>query len=284
MGELAASKGGRKFTDAATRAQIKAQIQRTLSVTLRNSRAPSSKVTTSSLLRYWHDFYNLAQLDPATCFGSEYTVNHKVEMSEANLLSAFATFVVKFPRNKSGQNSADYATQVVASVRSLNAETLGRRPGMTPAGASHESFKTVVKGLRKMAPSIAVRRNPVMQHHLRAVTKTLDLDGSVVDRVLWALWVTQFQGTLRAGDLIRAKGDGARSWCPNRDTEGACLRVGIARDASGRTLGARLTLALKLTKKLSTRHFNLASLSCSLQRLKVSFPVFCKNPTHNTLL
>lgn len=82
---------------------------------------------------------------------------------------------------------------------------------------------------------------------MRAVKGVLNLE-TQSHRVLWALWLTQWQGVLRAGDLIRVRGEEGRAWLPERDTHRARVAVTVARNALGQAIGAGLKLTLKPTK------------------------------------
>lgn len=76
----------------------------------------------------------------------------------------------------------------------------------------------------------------------------MEHEGNQVHRVFWALWLCQWQGVLRSGDIIRDAKDKRRGWEPERDTHRGRLSVDIGRDVVGRVLCARIKLSLKPTK------------------------------------
>ena len=145
-------------------------------------------------------------------------------LKELDTLSAFAVFIVFFPRVKGrskGTNSVDYALGVISSVRSHYAAQQGRAPGRSQVAGSDYCFKRVISGLRKIAPHTKNRKVPLLQHHLRALKRQLDLEGSQRDRVFWALWLTQWQGVLRSADLIKPRREGQNLWDPAQETHSA---------------------------------------------------------------
>lgn len=166
-------RGGRRSGDAAERCRVRAVIQQTLNLALQNSLAASSRVKISSHLRYWQEFCRVAQVDPNSCFYDEGTTSAGVRLAEADLLAAFASFFVRYPRRQTPSNGAVYASQVVSSVRTMYAETIGRRPGNGDDSAQPARLRAALKGLAKMAPPKRASRLPVLQQHLRAVRSTL---------------------------------------------------------------------------------------------------------------
>lgn len=50
--------------------------------------------------------------------------------AEAELIASFLVFVVRFPRRKQTSNTAAYAAQVLAAVRTYYADRIGRRTGI----------------------------------------------------------------------------------------------------------------------------------------------------------
>lgn len=87
-----------------------------------------------------------------------------------------------------------------------------------------------------------------MQHQLREIRKQMDLEGSQMHRTLWALWLTQWQGVLRGGDLIRGDKDQLHAWDASRDTHRGRVELGIGRDVDGNVLGAKISTHIKPTK------------------------------------
>lgn len=191
----------------------------------------------------------LGQLEPEKCFS-----NHEMNpagaqlRAEAALLASFAAFLVAFPRSSTKRNSALYAQQIISSVRTFYEDKIGRRPRLLPNGRAHGHLKAAMKGLRAIAPVRAKRRLQILQYHLRAVKRVLDLCNNQFHRVLCCMWLMQWQGCMRASDIIRRKREGARCWAPERDTHRGRIKVGIARGTDGRPIGASITLMMKPTK------------------------------------
>lgn len=226
-----------------------AAIRSTLKQALDVSYAPATKAVQKTHLAYWYDFCKVAQMSPHTCFSANiFAADTAALAAEANILSAFLAFIVIHPRGKKAHNTAAYALQILSTVRAFFADAISRRPGIALNGASAGNLKAVVTGLRRVSPSPVLRRKPILQFHLRAIRARLQLRTNHLHRVAWALWLTQWQGCLRAGDLLRGKKGGAFAWCPAKDTHRGRVSVGIAHDTGGRVIGAGLTLRLKPTK------------------------------------
>lgn len=132
---------------------------------------------------------------------------------------------------------------MLASIRSVYADALDRRPGIDTVGNTHHHLATVLKGLLNLAPTPQSKPLPLLQHHLRAVRQVLDLKKQL-HRVLWTLWLPQWQGVFRAGDLLRERGVGVRGWQPTRYTHRERVSVAVARDPRGRAIGVGLTIRL----------------------------------------
>lgn len=130
-------------------------------------------------------------------FGAEIWLGGICLRDEERILGLYAIYVVSFPRIAGKvRNTASYAECSVSAVRDRVYERFGRLPG----GASGETrfLRKIYKGLHKLAPSgVRPLRLPILQDALRAVRARLDLEGSGRDRVLWALWLCQWQGVKR---------------------------------------------------------------------------------------
>lgn len=248
--ERALSASGRvRFADEVQREQAAKTVRVLTSKALGQSLAPSSRCTMSSHLRFWAEFCQLAQLNPNDCFGDGSKDPSGLQIkAEAAVLAAFASFVIAFPRGTAKNNTAKYAGQVIATVRSYYEDSLGCRPGIIANGSSHAHLKAAMKGLRAIAPAVEPKRRPILQYLLRAIKRMLQLESNQRHRVLWAMWLLQWQGCMRAGDLIRGKRESARAWAADKDMHRGRLRVGLARDESGRVIGPSLTLVIKPTK------------------------------------
>lgn len=129
----------------------------------------------------------------------------------------FAHIVFRPRRRNKTHNTATYARKVIAFVRDEYERHHGRIIDH-PAAEMNLELHRLQKGLSKVAPSMEKPRLPVFQYHMRVIRRTLDLDNSQLYRVLWSLWCTQFQGVLRAGDLIRQMTEVQSQWDPELDT------------------------------------------------------------------
>lgn len=177
------------------------------------SSAIGTKIQKESHWKYWLNFMSLIKEDPKS-FGAPRVNNRTPGMirqtTEMNTLKQFFAHIVFRPRRKNkSHNTAAYVRKVKASVRDEYERQHGRRVGPPTAELNLELHK-LEKGLSKVAPSQDKPRLPVLQYHMRAARRTLDLDNSPLDRVLWALWCTQFYRVLRAGELIRPSTEGPR--------------------------------------------------------------------------
>lgn len=160
--------------------------------------------------------------------------------------------VIQNVRKSGNHNSVSYAEQVIASVRSHYATLGGRRPSLYWDGTGGVRLKRVIKGLRKMCPTKKLVRKPILQHHLRAVRGKLDLKSNQMHRVIWALWLTQWQEVLRSSDLIKRDDDKNLPWLPDKETQRGRITADMGRDTEGRTTGAQLSLKLKPHKTNQT--------------------------------
>lgn len=223
--------------------------------------AVTTKSTQASHWNYWVDFCKMMHIDVESfgrCEEGEAQPTIAQVNAESGALAVFATFVVFYPRqNGKEANTAAYAEKCMASVRSFYAEKWGRRPGLNITGTSTHLMKLVLKGLHKRSPSKQEARLPIMQQHLRAVKARMDLEHNQAHKTLWALWLTQWQGVSRSGDLIRPKSEMARAWNPKRDTHRGRLSFEDQKDRSGRTIGKRVVIILKPTKTDQTGEMGL---------------------------
>jgi hypothetical protein len=144
-----------------------------------------------SAWRYWIEFCSIVGIDP-TCFGR--LPSHEPQASldqlreEDDILGAFAVFVVFYPRKgREPLNTAKYAENVIAGVRSCCEAEYHRRPGVQVTGRNGPTLRGLIKALHKRAPSKKRPRFPTMPHHLRALRRTLDLRRSARDRRFWLL-------------------------------------------------------------------------------------------------
>lgn len=215
------------------------------------SSAIGTRIQKESHWKYWLDFMGQINEDFRT-FGSPIDTNRVKDRArqtkELNTLKQFFSHIVFRPRRKSKRhNTAAYARKVIASVRD-EYERQHRISIGPPTTELNLELHRLEKGLSKIAPSQEKPRLPVLQYHMRAVRRTLDLDNNQLDRVLWALWCTQFQGVLRAGDLIRPMTEDPRRWDPDLDTHRGRVtwhRIRGESHAEGRT---RMKIQLKPIK------------------------------------
>lgn len=87
--------------------------------------------------------------------------------AESDLIAAFLAFVVQFPRSFYTLNTAQYALQVISTVRSYYDDLCGRRVGLNAAGRCSGRPKAVACGLRRIAPCTRRVQRPILQMHLR---------------------------------------------------------------------------------------------------------------------
>lgn len=177
-----------RFANEDERAHVARTVRALTRKALDESLAGSSRCIMQSHLRFWTEFCELGQLNADTCFGDSCAASSAMQLkAEATLLAAFASFVIAFPRGTKNRNTASYVSQIFATVRTFYEDKLGRRPGLMPSGSSHAHLKAAMKGLRTLAPKSKPRRLPIVQYHLHAVKRVLQLRSSQFHRVLWAM-------------------------------------------------------------------------------------------------
>lgn len=205
--------------------------------------ALSSAVKRKSELLFFREFCATLALD----FDSFGAAGVMTLSDEEHVLSLFAVFVVHYPRQtkkvkSGGLNTAKYAEDCLSAVRAYCYARHGRIPG--PEARSARQLSLVLKGLHKRAPSgRRALRSPILQVHLRAIRKLLNLEDSPLDRMIWAFFLTCWQGACRCGDLLRGKRyAGSQAWCPQFDTHRGRLAFSHVDGTSG---VLRATLRLK---------------------------------------
>lgn len=158
--------------------------------------ATTTRMVYDSHGRYFNEFCAVVGLDPLR-FGAVVGLGGISRHDEERVLALYAMYVVTFPRiSGEDHNSANYAECSVSALRDRVYERYCRVPGGPPAECRF--LRKVFKSLHKRAPSgERAFRPPVLQDAMRAVRARLDLGGSGYDRVLWALWLTQWQGVKR---------------------------------------------------------------------------------------
>lgn len=154
---------------------------------------------------------------------------------ENDILALFAIFCVFYPMQPGKDthfcvfylvqlgkemNRASTAENYLGAIRVQYEHHLGRRPGSIMSGqnAYALSIKRVLRALHKRAPSEQNKKIPLLQLHLRALKKRLDLEGSAHDRCFWHLVLSAWQGVLRLGDLIQGRREKDRPWVPSEQT------------------------------------------------------------------
>lgn len=99
--------------------------------------------------------------------------------------------------------------------------------------------------LNNLVNKLCRLREPISAVHLRRVRDCMDLQNSQKHRTLWALWLSQWHGVLRSGDLIRSKAcDVSSEWRPDFDTHVGRLSTEFVRTEENREL-LRFVLCLK---------------------------------------
>lgn len=214
-----------------------------------------TKIQKESHWSYWVQFMSLIDEDIHTfvdASGVTRTSRQVRQHKELSTLKRFFAHVVFRSRRKSkSHNTAAYARKVIASVKYEYQRQHGRLIG-PPGTYLNSELCRLEKGLSKVAPSQENPRLPVLQYHMRAVRRTLNLENNQVDRVLWALCCTQFKGVMRAGDLIRPVTEGIREWNPELDTHRGRVTFHRVRGESHAEGNIRLNLKLKSIKNDQT--------------------------------
>ena len=208
--------------------------------------AESTEANQSSAMRYWIEYCEVRQLDYAS-FGQ--LADDALGVSVGQLrredeeLASFAAYVVNYPRQAGKQyNSGNYAAQCISHVRSWYSTQPGvspRRPGSGLWGGDDRlgsSLARVLKGMRKLHPSVVSKRKPVLLQHLERIRARLDLCGdgpqAQFERVMWAFVCTAWQGVRRSAELLSGKP--GREWEPGRVMHRGRLRiVNVQREGGG---------------------------------------------------
>lgn len=164
----------------------------------------------ASHIQYWKEYLLKMDIDFST-FGSRTWTCKEHEISirkrETSILSGFLFYVVTKPRkNNRLYNSCDYARNVCSTIRQYYLTMNGREIGLVNSGYDKLLTGKVIKGLSKFSPQIKQYRMPILQSHLRLIKSYLDINNKHSDRTVWALWLTQWQGVMRCGDLLRSSG------------------------------------------------------------------------------
>lgn len=185
------------------------------------SAAIGNKVQNSSHWQYWTDFMKLMGEDAESFGSSTHAPQARRRIAQEKEMTTIKRFlsdlVFKPIRRNKKHNSVSYSRKVIASIREEYSRHYNRTIGI-PGSDFNQILGRLEKGIRKVAPSEGRPTIPVLQYHMWSVKRTLHLQTNPIDRVLWAMWCTQLQGVLRAGDLIRPTAEAARKWDLNLDT------------------------------------------------------------------
>ena len=189
---------------------------------LETALAPSTMACYSSYYTFFFEF--------CAMHGISYEHFGKLEVDggvgraeEDIILQRFAIYVVHYPRDAKmiaagTLSTGDHAAACVTGTKKSVFDRCGRRPGL-PDGENH-GLRYTLRSLRKISPSgTREPRLPIMQLHLNKIRALLDLDGSQLHRVLWALWTTPWKLVCRCGDLLRRQyvtGPFAARWDTHR--------------------------------------------------------------------
>jgi len=161
-------------------------------------------------IRKWNRFAEIIDIDPKT-YGNADRIRSarmpRLITGEAEILSAFAAYCFRGAgKNIKGWIRKDTVIEDIRFVRAHYAEQNARTPGLFPDGRQPEQLNRIIDGMDRLQPRKKQDRLPVMQQHLHKIKKVMDLnDGR--HRALWALWLCQWQGLLRSGDLIRPRNE-----------------------------------------------------------------------------
>jgi len=205
-------------------------------------------------MRKWQRFAEIFDIDLNT-FGDA-SKRRPEDMQEAliwegELLSAFAAYSFRNScyRTKSSIRSEAVMTDLYHIKQQL-LEKFGRVPGQQADGRMTTQYNQMIAGIKRLQRSPAKPRLPVLQQHLRLVKTVLDLANNKMHRALWALWLTEWQGAMRSGDLIRAKTKDAltRPWNPDLDTHRGRISAQMIFNSRGEELGVGLELQVKPIK------------------------------------
>lgn len=227
-------------------------LQQSVGAAIDLGRSDGTHIAKRSHMAYWKAFKEETGMDTSTFYiptwGSqrgEFTARQR----ENEILACFAAYVVHRPRRiGKGRNTGAYARLVVASIRSCFAEEVGRQPGTNARHFSSTVLGPLFKGLEKFSPSPQQYRLPILQQHLRLIRKHLDVEGSHEDCTLWALWLTQWQGVLRSGDLIKSGGHARSNWNPETCTHRGRVTTDVIVEEGALQGRIRVSLELKPTK------------------------------------
>lgn len=125
--------------------------------------------------------------------------------NELDTLSVFASFRVFAHRNNDKgrfTNSVNYSEQVISSVSVHYAVIHGGRRGITDWPLEVKQLVYTLNGLRKFAPKEVQVKHPILQAGLRRVKTVMNLRDSHMDSTRWVLWLLQWKGVMRSGDVI----------------------------------------------------------------------------------
>lgn len=174
-----------------------------------------------------------------------------VQAQEEKILLLTLWFTAKVPRNASKKtrnegNSVHYSLSLVPSVRVAAERELEHQVGMAGSSTKRSTHaRAVAATLAGEGPIHKEPRCPVLRSHLEWVKRVLDLDGSGLDRVAWAVVLCFWFAALRVGDLLGSEALG-KDWNPSRRTHRGRLTV-AASGSMERGLN-KLVLVLKPTK------------------------------------
>lgn len=102
-------------------------------------------------------------------------------------------------------------------------------------------LKKVYNGLSKLELMKKIHRLPVLQHKIRKVREVMCIYYGR-DRMMWALWLTKWQGVFQGSDLQRSEAEHKRAWSPGRNNHRGLLNVDQVSVADG--LGCSLRVQL----------------------------------------
>jgi len=234
------------------RSQKQSKLLGDMQTIMNKSISPTQVRKKRSSINKWKRFCNVVELDEEK-FGSVLS-NNPAEMQElitieGEILSAFAAYsfseTTKAGRETVLKNTVD---RDLNNVKEHLFSKWGRMPGHQQNGKMTMQLTMMLRGIERMQRPPEDPRLPILQQHLRAVKSKLDLKNSKAHRVLWALWLTQWQGSLRSSDLIRPENDVNRTWKPMWDSHRGRIRVEMLHNARGKQLGIALVLTLKPLK------------------------------------
>jgi len=237
---------GREKTKLA--AQVAAEVQTLVDAGTAKNYEPDLK----RVLPVWADFCALLDLDP-DMFGrvgdAKNEELNKFIVGEGEILSHFLAYIRVRPKRERHKKPVSFATarSYLYTITNYYHELRGRRPAKFRSGKWAFQLDRTLKGIKSNAP-LAKLRLPIMQQDLHKIRKLLNLRENGYHRVLWALWLAQWQAGCRASDFIRPANEQKRRWDPAKDLHRGRVSAQRALTSENKLLGVKLVVKMKPIK------------------------------------